>query len=178
LDRVWRVKPSILSTRSCIVSTGWWIGIVLAGVLAIGLPLALWRPVRAARREARFARARQEFKLQRERLEAKFFSLAAASGKPRGLRWVDCDFDNLVTYARDRKSGQLSAFVGVTVSFEAIEGGLMEGVEAVGNLRAATAVFIYGGHGWETQGRVMFNLNPSEAIAYYVGLVELVGNEG
>lgn len=160
------------------MSTGWWIAAVLLGIIVVGLPLALWRPVSAARREARYARARQEFKLQRERLEAKFFSLAASSGKPRGLRWVDCDFDNLVTYARDRKSGQLSAFVGVTVSFEAIEGGLMEGVEAVGNLRAATAVFLYGRHQWETQGRVMFNLNPSEAIAYYVSLVELVAQEG
>ncbi|MBL9125161.1 MAG: hypothetical protein JNG90_16105 [Planctomycetaceae bacterium] len=160
------------------MSTGLWIGVVAAVVAALAVAGALWRPLRAARREARLARARQQFKLQRERLEAKFFSLAASSGKPRGLRWVDCDFDNLVTYARDRKSGQLSAFVGVTISFEAIEGGLMEGVEAVGNLRAATAVFIYGRQGWETQGRVMFNLNPSEAIAYYVSLVELVGNEG
>lgn len=160
------------------MSTGLWIGVVAAIVAALAVTSALWRPLRAARREARLARARQQFKLQRERLEARFFSLAASSGKPRGLRWVDCDFDNLVTYARDRKSGQLSAFVGVTISFEAIEGGLMEGVEAVGNLRAATAVFIYGQQGWETQGRVMFNLNPSEAIAYYVSLVELVGNEG
>jgi len=160
------------------VSTGLWIGVVAALVAVVAVSGALWRPLRAARREARLGRARQQFKLQRERLEAKFFSLAASSGKPRGLRWVDCDFDNLVTYARDRKSGQLSAFVGVTISFEAIEGGLMEGVEAVGNLRAATAVFIYGPQGWETQGRVMFNLNPSEAIAYYISLVELVGNEG
>lgn len=159
-------------------STGWWIAAGVVGLVFLGLPVLLWRPVRAARREARFARARQEFKLQRERLEAKFFALASSSGKPRGLRWTDCEFDNLVTYARDRKSGELSAFVGVTVSFEAIEGGLMEGVEAVGNLRAATAVFQYRGKGWDTQGRVMFNLNPSEAIAYYDSLVELVGQEG
>src|SRR5690606_31115509 len=117
---------------------------------------------------ARHARARQEFRLQRERLEAKFFALASSTGKPRGLRWVDCEFDDHITYARDRKSGQLSAFVGVTIAFEAIEGGMMEGVEAVGNLRAATAVFIYNGRAWDTLGRVMFNLNPSEAIAYYV----------
>jgi hypothetical protein len=149
----------------------------LTGLVVIVLPLLLWRPLRTARREARYTRARQEFKLQRERLEAKFFSIAASSGKPRGLRWTDCEFDNLVTYARDRKSNELSAFVGVTISFEAIEGGLMEGVEAVGNLRAATAVFQYRGRGWETQGRVMFNLNPSEAIAYYESLVELVGQE-
>lgn len=157
---------------------GWWIAAALVGFATVGLPLMLWKPLRDARREARYAKARQAFKLHRERLEAKFFTLAASSGKPRGLRWTDCDFDNVVTYARDRKSGELSAFVSVTISFEAIEGGLMEGVEAVGNLRAATAVFQYRGRGWETQGRVMFNLNPSEAIAYYDSLVELVGQEG
>lgn len=160
------------------MATGWWIAAVLVGLLALGLPLALWRPVAAARREARHARARQEFRLQRERLEAKFFALASSTGKPRGLRWVDCEFDDHITYARDRKTAQLSAFVGVTISFEAIEGGMMEGVEAVGNLRAATAVFLYTGRAWDTQGRVMFNLNPSEAIAYYDTLVEVVGNEG
>ena len=46
-----------------------------------------------------------------------------------------------MAYARHRRSGELSAFVSVTIGFEAIEGGDMEDVEAVGNLRAATAVF-------------------------------------
>ena len=95
-------------------------------------------PSRAARQKAEFDTAKREFHFQRERLEAKFFELAAGSGKPRGLRWTECDFENDVTYARQRSGGRLCAFVAVTISFEAIEGGLMEGVEAVGNERAAT----------------------------------------
>ena len=94
-----------------------------------------------ARQAAQFELARKEFHQRREWLEAKFFELASGSGKPRGLRWTDCDFDNDVTYARNRNSDELCAFVAVTIAFEAIEGGLMEGVEAVANLRAATSVF-------------------------------------
>jgi hypothetical protein len=47
----------------------------------------------------------------------------------------------------------------------------------VGNLRAATAVFrVERGH-WATDGRALFNLNPTEAIAYYQDNLELVGKE-
>ena len=146
---------------------------VVVGVGAVAA--SIWRPIRAARRDAMFARAGQQFHLQRERLEAKFLQLAAASGKPRGLRWADCEFEDSVEYARNRSTGELSAFVGVTIAFEAIEGGGMEDVEAVGNLRAATAVFQYERGNWVTQGRAMFNLNPTQAIAFYQGLVEPMG---
>src|SRR5260370_503187 len=80
---------------------------------------------------------------QREHLEAKFFQLAASSGKPRGLRWKDCEWGDQVEFARDRQTGQLVALVGVSIAFEAIEGGDMEGLPAVGNLRGATGVFPY-----------------------------------
>ena len=135
---------------------------------AVALAAALiWRPVRYALREAQYREARKEFHQRREWLEAKFFELASGSGKPRGLRWTDCEFDNDVAYARDRRTSELSALVAVTIAFEAIPGGPMEDVEAVGNLRAATAVFQYKQGRWATAGRAMFNLNPAEAIAYY-----------
>ena len=135
------------------------------------------QPSRAARQAAQFQTARKEFHQQREWLEAKFFEIAGLSGKPRGLRWVDCDFENDVTYARDRRSGELCAFVAVTIGFEAIEGGLMEGVEAVSNLRAATAVFRHFQGRWHTEGRAIFNLSPSEAVTYYQDNLVLVGHE-
>lgn len=152
--------------------------IIAGGVAGLVFVLVLvWRPVRAAWREAEFTRARKEFHQRREWLEAKFYDLARSSGKPRGLRWTDCDFDDDVAYARDRRSGCLSAFVGVTISFAAEEGGPMEDVEAVGNLRAATAVFHYLSKKWRTDGRALFNLNPTEAIAYYHDHFEMVGHE-
>ena len=40
----------------------------------------------------------------------------------------------------------------------------MEDVEAVSNLRAATAVFVHAQDGWQTSGSPLFNLDPPDAI--------------
>jgi hypothetical protein len=152
---------------------------ILGAGLVAGLIVALvvWRPIRVARREKLLARARREFHRQREQLEARFLTRAAACGKPRGLRWSDCNFEDDVTYARDRRTKRLSAFVAVTIRFEAIEGGGMEDNENVRNLRAATAVFDYDRSRWTTDGRAIFNLNPAEAIQFYQANLELVAQE-
>jgi hypothetical protein len=133
-------------------------GLLTTAALLLRKPLKVWRE----RREAE--RARADFRRQREMLEAKFFDLAAASGKPRGLRWVDCDWLEAVTFARDRKTGLLTAFVAVNIRFAAVEGGEMEGVAAVENIRDAAAVFHYQHGNWGTGGRALFNMNPSDAI--------------
>jgi hypothetical protein len=65
----------------------------------------------------------------------------------------------------------------VTIGFEAVEGGGMEEVEAVSNLRAGTAVFRVCQGAWQTEGRTYFNLSPAEAVAYYQDDFELVGRE-
>jgi len=156
---------------------GWWVPAVIGTIVVVALALLAWRPLRARLRERELARARKDFHRHREHLEARFQRLASQSGKPRGLEWVRCDFENDVVYARHRRSGEISAFVGVTIGFEAIEGGGMEEVEAVANLRAATAVFRVERGTWLTDGRALFNLNPAEAVAYYQENLELVGQE-
>ncbi len=118
--------------------------------------------------------ARRDFHRLRERLEAKFFALASRAGKPRGLEWISCDFEDLVVYARDRRSGELSAFVGVTIQFAAIPGGEMEDVAAADDPREATAVFRLDARSWNTDGRAIFNLNPAEAVRYFRENLELV----
>ncbi len=153
-----------------------WFAIGLA-VMAYVAAVVVWRPMWSALRAAEYEKARREFHRSRERLEAKFLQLASASGRPRGLRWLDCEFENDVTYARDRQNGELTALVAVTISFEAIEGGGMEHVEAVSNLRAATAVFRLSQGQWATDGRAIFNLNPTEAIDFYKGSLVMVGQE-
>jgi hypothetical protein len=154
----------------------WWI--IGGTAVVLGLVAALaYKPLRDSLRRSQFARARKEFRRHRERLEAEFFTRAASSGKPRGLRWTDCDFENDVTYARNRRHGTLNAFVGVTISFEAIEGGGMENVAAVSNLRAGSAEFVYVKNAWQTSGRVIFNLEPADAIAYYEDELEMVEQE-
>ena len=50
----------------------------------------------------------------------------------------------------------------------------MEGVEAVGNLRLATAVFTYVRGHWETAGKAVFNMNPAETIAHFAGQYERI----
>ncbi len=157
--------------------SSWWI-LALIGLAAVAIAVGVaWRPVRRKLRERQLRQARRDFHRHREHLEARFMRLAAQSGKPRGLEWVRCDFEDDVTYARHRRSGELSAFVAVTIGFEAIEGGGMEEVEAVSNLRAATAVFRVERGAWATDGRTLFNLNPAEAIAYSQDNLELVGQE-
>src|SRR5436190_5561540 len=102
-----------------------WILIGL-GLAAVVILFLVWRPLRSLGKEIQVERARELFLLQRERLEARFVTAAAATGKPRGLRWKDCTFERDVELARERQTGQLVALVPVTIQFEAIEGSDME----------------------------------------------------
>lgn len=123
----------------------------------------------AARRQAESERAMKQFRMQRELLEAKFYDLARVSGKPRGLKWLDGDWQSDVTFARACDTGLLTAFVGLHIRFEAIEGGDMEGVAAVDTVRDAAAVFHYQRGRWGTGGRVLMNMNPAEAVTRLAG---------
>ena len=122
--------------------------------------------------------ARRLFQQQRERLELQFFQAAAASGKPRGLRWKAIDWESGAEFARERATGQLAALVGVTIRFEAVEGSDMEGLPAVGNLRNASAVFFFHRGRWHTTGRTVFNLNPDEALAHFGNQYERLPSSG
>jgi hypothetical protein len=143
-----------------------------AAILLVIAVVLLRQPVRAWRNRREADRGRREFRRQREVLEAKFFDLAAASGKPRGLRWADCDWLDTVTFARDRQTGLLTAFVAVNISFEAVEGSDMENVAAVSNIRDAAAVFHYRHGRWGTGGRALFNMNPNDALERFLGQFE------
>jgi hypothetical protein len=140
------------------------VGAIIAALLAI---IFCWRHFRSFGRDVKLERARELFKLQRERLEAIFIKAAAGTGKPRGLRWKDCQWENGVQFVRERKSGQIAALVGVTIAFEAVEGSDMEGLAAVGNLRNASAVFFFHRGHWQTVGKAVFNMNPDEAAAHF-----------
>ena len=155
----------------------WWLVVLIALMAAVAGACLLPR-WRQHRRELHLQQARRDFHRRREWLEARFVTLASQSGKPRGLAWTRCDFDDAVTFARDRTSGQLRAFVGVTIGFEAVEGGGMEEVAAVSNLRAATAVFYLQDKRWSTDGRAIFNLNPAQAIQHFQHELEAVRDLG
>lgn len=139
----------------------WGLVVVVALLACVGVfavPLAKWWQQREA------LKAIERFQIQREMLEAKFFDLAQSLGKPRGLKWRDCEWFAQVVYARDRNSGLLTAFVGINVRFEAIEGGDMEGVAAVDTVRDAVAVFHFHQGTWGTGGKALFNMNPTDVV--------------
>lgn len=145
-----------------------WLWLLLVAVAFVVIALAIaWRPLRSLGSQIQVERARELFKLQRERLEQRFVEAASSTGKPRGLRWVDCRFAESVELAREKATGQLVALIGVTIRFEAIEGSDMEGVEAVSNLRMASAVFFFHRGHWETIGRAVFNMDPPAVLRHF-----------
>jgi hypothetical protein len=121
--------------------------------------------------------ARALFLSQRPQLQAAFFAAAAASGKPRGLRWKACEWEPAVEFARERATGSLTALASVVIAFEAVEGGDMEGVAAVGNLRNASAVFFFHDGQWRTTGKTVFNLNPDEALVRFQNQYERLSED-
>lgn len=152
------------------------LGLAALGTLTVMVVCLIARRFRTMQRESRLAAAKREFHVRREWLEAHFLTLASSTGRPRGLAWVDCDFSDDVCFARDRASGGLRALVAVTIQFRAVEGGGMEGVEAAGTRRAATAIFQCEKTRWETHGRAIFNLNPDETIRHFQHELEAVAD--
>lgn len=146
--------------------------VVCAVAVLIALLFVLSKPLLNWARTREFSEARERFRVQREQLEARFFDLASVAGKPRDLVWVDCEWLNSVTFARDLTTNQLAAFVAVNIRFEAVAGGDMEDVEAVGTVRDAAAVFHYNNGQWGTGGRALFNMNPEDAVSRLEGQFE------
>lgn len=105
----------------------------------------------------------RSFSDHRQDLRNDFFDAAARSGKPRGLRWTSCDWLDTYVMVRDPESQMLTLFCGVNVGFEAVEGGDMEGVDAVSTIRDGSAVFHAQNGRWGTGGRVVFNMDPLTA---------------
>src|SRR5262249_43438475 len=133
-----------------------WFWLIPVALLVVTAFLLLaWRPLQSVGKEIQLERARELFLLQRERIEATFGTAASRGGKPRGLRWKNCVFENEVEMARERRTGQLVALVPVTIQFEAIAGSDMEGLPAVGNLRNASAVFFFQRGQWLTVGKAV-----------------------
>jgi hypothetical protein len=149
---------------------GWWIA-GGCGAAVLGLYL-MRRPLRRIAEEIQFERAREMYDLQRDHLAERFFEAASTTGKPRGLRWKDCELGGAAVFARDRASRELQALLSVTIAFEAIEDSEMEDVQAVSNLRNATAVFHFRQGQWRASGRALFNMNPDEALEHFKSQLE------
>lgn len=159
------------------LTTSIYVILAVLALAALGIGISTRKGIRRRQSELRLDQFRLVFMEERESLEQQYFQRASTSGKPRGLDWVRTEFETEVTFARDRQSGQLRALVGVTIQFEATVGGDMEDVEAVGNLRAGTAVFLHDGEQWSTEGRTLYNLDPGEALSHFAGELEGLDDE-
>jgi len=156
----------------------WLTVLVAAGTAAITLLALAYRRLHCKNASATpIGRAKQQFHVQRERLEAKFVQLAAAQVRPDAPQLADCLFDDDVSYVRNRTNGQLSAFVAVTIATEGVTAPLITGANVVQNLQAGTAVFRFDYDHWETDGRALLNLSPNEAAARFCDKFEIVEQE-
>jgi len=143
-------------------------GLAILAVVIV-LFFVLKGPALKQREEHLLKQAMDQFRIRREQLEAKFYDIASNLGKPRGVTWNTCDWKPPVEFARDNESGLLTAFVSVEISFAAIPGGDMEDVEAVGDLRDASALFHYQNGNWGTGGKALFNMDPKTAVQHLQG---------
>jgi hypothetical protein len=132
--------------------------IVLVILLAVGLKK--WQQLQ---QQKLFQGAVADFSDQRN-LSELFLRAANATGKPRGLRWKSCELVGQPLIATDKKSGEILGLNGASIGFEAIPGGDMEEVEAVGDIRYVTVVFIYRDGKWQADGRAIMNLEPAQAL--------------
>jgi hypothetical protein len=135
----------------------------LIPVAGLALALAAWWLYRLGR-EVQTERARESFRLQKERLEEVVLKAAASSGKPRGLRWVSCRFTDEFTLVRDKATRRLAALIPVTVRFDPVPGGEMEDTPAAKEPRQATAVLHFRRGEWVSDGQTLFNVTPVDAL--------------
>ncbi len=99
------------------------------------------------------------------------------SAKSAAPRCSECTFADDVSYVRNRATGELSAFVEISIPVENSNSEVHNNGDAVGNLQLGTAVFRFDRDHWETDGRAILNKSPSEAIRYYSRNLEKIGEE-
>ena len=121
---------------------------------------------------------KRRFHAQRERLEAKFVQLAANSADAETRRnWAGCSFADDVAYVRSRATGELAAFVAVTVTPEEAESAGYVVPDPNRTFQAGTAIFRFDRYDWETDGRAIRNLSPAEAVRQYRSEFQVASHE-
>lgn len=115
----------------------------------------LRRPFREICEEITFERARERFKGQRERLEARFLSAIGKIRPEMGDRWDEAHWQDEVVWARDRKTRSVLALVGVQFQPEPFSDDLPQ---------YATALFEFRRGMWTADGRCLDEVRPGEAV--------------
>jgi hypothetical protein len=116
--------------------------------------------------------ARVAFRTDQSALLKAFRQAAAASGRPRGLIWVEVEPDGEPVFVRERGTRQLVALLPAMVRFEPEPGSDLEDVPQAREARPVVALFTFDGRAWQTVGRAVFNLSPTQVIERSVGRFE------
>jgi hypothetical protein len=148
------------------------------------------RSIRRRRSAPRLEGVDRLFRYQREHLEAKFVDLAQSSQRTSTPRSIHCDFRDDVTYVRNRRTGRIMAMVAITVSVaerRPFFGDVLDEAMAARAIvrrhdgahgepvRSATAVFSFDGQRWTTDGSVILDLSPSDAVRCLSHDLQIVG---
>ena len=103
-----------------------------------------------------------EFRANQAALVDAFLRAAAATGKPRGLRWVSAEAAGEPLFVREA-AGEFVALLHVVVRFEPEAGSDLADVPQAREPRPVTAMFVYD-LGWRTDGKAVFNLSPAQVV--------------
>jgi hypothetical protein len=137
---------------------GWlrWAGIMPAFLVAMGIVLR--RPLRQYTEEIHVDKARKLFRLQRERLEARFVGTVAKTDAIEGERWDGAHWHDGVVWARDRQTRRLFALVEVRLPTGEFA------IEPECAPPHATALFEFRKGRWCAEGIRLDEVRPDEAI--------------
>jgi hypothetical protein len=120
--------------------------------------LILRRPLRQFTEDLHVDRARDQFRQQREWLEARFLSSLAKLDPIERERWEDAHWHDEVIWARDRQTRLFLALIGVHFADPTFD------APSVSRSRHSTAVFEYQKGRWRADGKRIDEVRPDEAV--------------
>lgn len=110
-----------------------------------------------ATRQPTPTRLRSRLEKDLPELQDDFVVAAQKLGKPRGLTWKHCDWEQERLLARDRTTDAVVALVGVTLHLAA-----PDSAEEI--TQPASALFYYTAGRWQTLGKTIFQMRPAEVL--------------
>lgn len=137
---------------------GFVIGVMILPACLLAACLILRRPLRQFTEELHVDTARDQFRQQREWLEARFLSALGRVDPIERLRWDEAHWHNDVIWARDRQSRVFLALIGVHFDGQSYD-------ELGDPLpRHSTALFEFRKGRWHAEGKRLDEVRPDEAV--------------
>jgi hypothetical protein len=139
-------------------------GFVIGGLIVCVALLAAWRIVRRPfalyAEEQRVDDARAQFRMQRERLEARFLTSLGKVDPIERIRWEDAQWRNEVVWVRDRQTRVFLALIGVHFEGQAYD------EFGAPSTRQATALFEFRNRRWHADGKRLDEVRPHEVALH------------